>query len=383
MPDNLLSVKVGSAGKVKAFQIERDLICHLSPFIRDKLWNPWENQISLDKYEPVAFDLFSKWIHGHETPEVYISIQLSEEPWLSYGADICLLAMKLQCPNFEKEALSHFIRCCALAPFGPWAQIEREAPQQTPLRRFSNHWVAWNFYLSGCGKNEYTSLEAASFASLVTGQTRDPRIFDIEHWFSRCGDSLAPGCSHDPVFRQEKLQQKAVKRKPLQGPKELLEARQERALQQAGSLRESGVSLAESKTKAGSSTPSRASGTLFLGQQNPSIARRVTPPSSASGHIPRPLMSQLLGPQTPAPQPLVPQPWVLQPRVQIKPSTSVCPVIPATPARPSLSARPVLSAYAAGPARPPSEITPRNLWTQSKSDGNSSSRYRAPFVRYA
>jgi hypothetical protein len=313
MPENLLNVIVGSAGKAKAFQIERDLIRHLSPFIRDALWNPWENEISLDKYEPVAFDLFSKWIHGHETPEVYIPIQLSEEPWLSNGADICLLAMKLQCLNFEKEALFHFIRYCALAPFGPWAQIEREAPQQSPLRRFSNHWVAWNFYLSACGKSEYMSLEAASFASQVTGQTRDPRIFDIEHWFSRCGDSLATGCSHDPVSRQEELEQKAVRRKPLPGPRELLEARQERALQQASSLRESGVILAESKTKAGSSTPLRASGTLFLGQQNPFTARRVTPPSIASGHIPRPLLSQLQGPKTPSPQPLVPQPWVLQP----------------------------------------------------------------------
>jgi len=270
MSDNLINIKVGSAGKVKTFQIERDLICHLSPFIRDTLSNPWVlNEISLEKYEPVAFELFSKWIHGHEIPEVYISVQDSEEPWLSYGADICLLAMKLRCPNFEKEALAHFMQSCALVPFGPWAQIEREAPQETPLRRFSNYWVAWNFYLSGCRKNEYTSLEATSFAGIVTGETLDPRILDIEHWFSSCGDSLTPGCCHDPVSRQEKLQQNAVRRKPLPGIKELMEAEQERALQRAGSLRETVVSPAESKAKAHAPTPSHTTRAPFMGLQTP------------------------------------------------------------------------------------------------------------------
>lgn len=317
MSDNLLNIKVGSAGKAKTFQIERDFICYLSPFIRNILSNPWvTNEISLERYEPVAFELFSKWIHGHEIPEVYISIQDSEEPWLSYGVDICLLAMKLRCPDFEKEALVHFIQSCALAPFGPWAQIEREAPQETSLRRFSNHWVAWNFYLSGCGNNEYTSLEATSFVGLVTGETRDPRILDMEHWFSGCGDSLISGCSHDPVSRQEKLQQNAVRMRPLPGPKDLIEAQQERALQRAGSLHETVVSLAESKTKAHAPT------------------------------TPRMTRASIIGLQTPKSYPLSAQPVLLQPGLQTKPSASVLPSKTASPPispRSALSSTPVSS----------------------------------------
>ncbi|KAH8585938.1 hypothetical protein B0O99DRAFT_529707, partial [Bisporella sp. PMI_857] len=233
MADDIINIKVGSGRKAKTFQVDRDLICSLSPFIRSKLSNPFRKEVLLETHVPASFDLFSKWLQGLLTPESYLSIRDSEEPWLSHGADICLLAMDLQCPQFEREALQKFTWSCALAPFGPWAQIEREAAQQTPLRRFSNYWIAWNFHLAGSGRNEYDGLEATTLASNITGQTQDPRVFEIEHWFERCGASLAPECDHDPVARLEKLRRKALNRKPFSGRKELMDGLRERALQNA------------------------------------------------------------------------------------------------------------------------------------------------------
>jgi len=83
--------------------------------------------------------------------------------------------------------------------------IEREAPPKSPLRRFSDHWVAWNCRLAGPGVNEFTGLLAARRAPFVPEKARDPRIYDIEHWYSSCGDDMHPGCTHDPITRQEKI----------------------------------------------------------------------------------------------------------------------------------------------------------------------------------
>lgn len=212
--NNQVAIIVGSGESEKFYQLagaELDCACRCSGYFasrRDR------SIIELPESDPEEFEIFLEWVSEATASSVFTACGRArafsttkppDEPWISNGADICLLAMLLKAADFEKYALAMFISSCALAPFGPWSKIERRALAKTPLRRFSNHWVAWNFHLSGCRRNEYTHLQAAALASQVSDKTRDPRVYDLAHWFSTCGDSIEPGCSHDAISRQEKL----------------------------------------------------------------------------------------------------------------------------------------------------------------------------------
>jgi len=122
-----------------------------------------------------------------------------------------ILGHHLDAVMFQKYALSQFIQNCAIAPRGPWKFIEEKAPAQSPLLRFSNHWVAWNSSLSGSGPNEYTSLNAAKLADQVKTSTRDPRILDMNHWYMDCGNNINAKCTHDPIFRGEERERDRLK----------------------------------------------------------------------------------------------------------------------------------------------------------------------------
>ncbi|KAH7333254.1 hypothetical protein BKA65DRAFT_564395 [Rhexocercosporidium sp. MPI-PUGE-AT-0058] len=153
-----------------------------------------------------------QWISNPLPPIVYDPDLLPQEPWLSNAATTWLLGKKLRCSeDFDRYALSQFIQSCAFMLFGPWNTIELEASRGS-LRQFSDHWVAWNFWLAGPEPNEYSGLRAAGKTSAPP--VRDPRVYDIEHWYSECGKYMRPRCLHDPVLRLEKNEE-AKKPKPL------------------------------------------------------------------------------------------------------------------------------------------------------------------------
>lgn len=204
----MIHIRVGKGDDTKTFHINKTLICDSSVYIAKACSSNPNSPINLADDDPVAFDLFTQWVRTPQNPITYNPEQYSEEPWLSNAAAAWVLAAKLRAvDHFQKYALSQFIQNCALAAFGPWEYIEREAAPRSPLRRFSDHWVAWNSHLAGAGVNEFSGIQAAQRARLVTKGTRDPRIYDIEHWYSSCGDKFEPGCTHDPISRREQLQQ--------------------------------------------------------------------------------------------------------------------------------------------------------------------------------
>lgn len=92
--------------------------------------------------------------------------------------------------------------------------IEERAVSGSPLSRFSNHWIAWNTSFSNCWTHEYVGLEAADLAENVTPETRDPRVFDIDHWYKDCGDDFNALCEHDPFHREQQRQRQARKSRP-------------------------------------------------------------------------------------------------------------------------------------------------------------------------
>jgi hypothetical protein len=119
-----------------------------------------------------------------------------------------VLSQHLGDRGFERYALAQFIQHCGVALFGPWAFIEARCRPGSSIRRFANHWVAWNASFAGSSfgsVSEFAGLKATSLVNrVVRNETHDPRTFDLEHWYSACGDDLAAKCDHDPVVRRAK-----------------------------------------------------------------------------------------------------------------------------------------------------------------------------------
>jgi hypothetical protein len=195
---------VGSNHTRKDFLIAKDVLCGVSGFFAGL--SAIESNVYFPDEDPILFSLFVEWIIDRDTTTLYDSTQnRPSEPWKSYAASAWVLGMKLQTSEFQKFALEKFVETCALAPYGPWAYVESHAPSKSPLRRFADHWVAWNYSLAGNKINEFSGLKAAKKAHLVTNETRDPRTFDIDHWYMSCSTLLDPNCEHDPIARLRKI----------------------------------------------------------------------------------------------------------------------------------------------------------------------------------
>ena len=209
-----VKVHVGSGESGKLFVVKRTLLCGASDYCRRRFAAESkcrDESIFLNDFRPLNFQLFFQWISNPAPTIIYDPDGLPQEPWLSNAATTWLLGKKLQCSvEFDRYALSQFIQNCAFMAFGPWELIEKEA-NQCSLSRFSDHWIAWNHRLAGPGRNEYSGLRAASNPVVPT---RDPRTFDIDHWYSECGKYLLPKCLHDPIARLERTEE-ANRPKPI------------------------------------------------------------------------------------------------------------------------------------------------------------------------
>jgi hypothetical protein len=163
---------------------------------------------------PLVFGQFIQWVNHPRHPIKYKPSAYSEDFWIEYAVSAWFLAFDLGAAQFGKYALSQFIQNCSLALFGPWRFIETNASMETSLRRFSNHWVAWNYHLVGRESSEYAGLQATGMVTSITEQTKDPRLYSLGHWYSFCGRSLEPCLVHDPslqgrniVFGERTIQQ--------------------------------------------------------------------------------------------------------------------------------------------------------------------------------
>lgn len=206
-----VEVQVGAEENLEIFIINKSLLSEASGYCRSRfaLGPRHQNEpIIINNFDPLIFDIFLQWISSPAPRVAYDPDSLPQEPWLSHAAKTWLLGKRLQCSDhFDKYALSQFIQHCAFMAFGPWEMIEKEASKGS-LSYFSDHWVAWNYNLAGPGVNEYSGLRATS----LSVPARDPRTFDIEHWYSECGKYMRPRCLHDPITRLEKSEE--AKRKP-------------------------------------------------------------------------------------------------------------------------------------------------------------------------
>lgn len=204
--DEITILQIGPDGSGKCFRIRKDIFYSATPYFdhTNSLSIVLPKELTDD--DPVVFGMFVDWLDKQEDPQPYIPLQYSKEPWRSHAATACLLGQKLCAAKFERYALSQFITNCATSNLSTWEHIDRQAQDKSALRRFSNHWAAWNCHLAPAGQSEYKDLSAAKLASAVNDDTNDPRIFDLDHWYSTCGDNINPTCSHDPIVRENAIE---------------------------------------------------------------------------------------------------------------------------------------------------------------------------------
>ncbi|KAL8694789.1 MAG: hypothetical protein Q9218_000635 [Villophora microphyllina] len=209
-------ISVGTGTSQQVFHVERATLCLSLYFARSVSYSLASSQVvdvDLPDEDPAVVEMFVEWVKRPKQPIIYAPGQYSDEPWISNAAAAWLLGHCLDAAMFQEYALSQLIQNCALALRGPWRSIEEKAPARSPLRRFSNHWVAWDTSLSGPDLNEYTGLNAAKFADQVRPSTRDPRILDLNHWYTNCGDDINANCAHDPIFRASQREKERLRKR--------------------------------------------------------------------------------------------------------------------------------------------------------------------------
>lgn len=203
----------------KTFRLDKQKAFSASPYLSRLGRRAPNHLITLHNVQPIVFGLFDFWLRRRQSNRWSIGPNLEayqEEPWLSNTAAAYVLAQRLESKNFSRFCFEKFIQNCALAPFGPWHYIEDQLQPDTPLRRFSNHWVVWNASILRESDHEYLGLKALESLSMVDEYTGDPRNIDPEHWYTAgCGDSIAPRCFHNPRHRQVCIEERTRLERPL------------------------------------------------------------------------------------------------------------------------------------------------------------------------
>lgn len=207
-------VRVGNGNDQKVFVVDIKTLPSSLRFRDELRCTAGLEELRLLDHSPPVFQLFLDFCQTPQEPVKYRPGQYSTEPWITTSAAAWVLAVELRVRKFEKYALSQFIQNCAIVVKGPWKYIEEHAVDGSPLSRFSKHWIAWNTSLSSWWGHEYRDLEAADLAEQVTPETRDPRVFDIDHWYSNCGDDFNALCEHNPVHQEQQRQRHARKARP-------------------------------------------------------------------------------------------------------------------------------------------------------------------------
>ncbi|RTE84535.1 hypothetical protein BHE90_000916 [Fusarium euwallaceae] len=183
-----------------SLQVDRKELSAVSGFFA-KVFDPGnQNEQFITGLDPEMFRLFLGWVKDRDVG----SAAYRKEPWLSFTAHAWVLSTQIEAPEFGHFCLKAFMSNCALAPFGPWKYVQDYTPLDSPIRRFSNHYIAWNVSLLSGTPSEFDDLRAAALAAQAKGDIEDPRLYDCAHWYSPCGDRVDSVCEHSPEFMKEK-----------------------------------------------------------------------------------------------------------------------------------------------------------------------------------
>ncbi|KEF63730.1 uncharacterized protein A1O9_01708 [Exophiala aquamarina CBS 119918] len=212
--DETITLHAGPEASARSFRVRKELFYSVTTCFKATDSEIVVFPADLFKRSIVGFDMFTHWLKHREDPRPYIPLQYSKEPWRSHSAAAWVFARRIHSLEFERYALSHFITNCITCHLSTWKTIEMKIKEKTSLRRFSDHWIAWRCHLAEAGQSEFKDLSAAKLASAVNDDTPDPRILDLDHWYSSCGDDINSTCIHDPVVRENEVNALFSSREP-------------------------------------------------------------------------------------------------------------------------------------------------------------------------
>ncbi|KAL9616706.1 MAG: hypothetical protein Q9160_008459 [Pyrenula sp. 1 TL-2023] len=190
-----VEITVGEGKNSRQFRAHRRQLLKNSAYFRDVLSsNRNRRSVFLGGEDKTVFTLFHGWLSKQEAAPPYVPNSYSCEPWRSLAAQAWVLGNRLDAADFTHYAFCQFILNCALVDLSTWEFIEAQTDVGSTLRRFSNHWIAWNTSLA---QTEFATLEAASLSDQVSKDTRDPRTYHTDHWKLQCSDALDSVCDHN------------------------------------------------------------------------------------------------------------------------------------------------------------------------------------------
>jgi hypothetical protein len=192
-----ISVHVRIGPRLNIFALNKSELTQVSGYFRRALRSS-NGPVDLPHESVETFSMFEDWLRARKNPSMLQSDHLQLEPWLSRSSRACVLAQHLDCEEFSKFCLRVFINNIERGPTKPWEYIEAHAEPRSPLRRFSNHWVSWVSFASD-PRHVDAPWSMLKGVERVYENPVDPRAYSLDHWYTRCSDTVAQACEHLPA----------------------------------------------------------------------------------------------------------------------------------------------------------------------------------------
>ena len=139
-----------------------------------------------------------EWLYSPlKSPQEYRPDYRSLSSWATNAEEAWVLADKLLTTEFGKFALSQVIQHVDVAGTNKkLAYVFEHTLSESPIQCFCSHWIAWTLHSEGTQANNYRKLLARTLKTEARTTATDPRQYHLLHWYSDCGKSIAPLCSH-------------------------------------------------------------------------------------------------------------------------------------------------------------------------------------------
>ena len=203
---------MGRRRRARRWKIHKALICEYSEYF-SRACNTYAgvsfregstNVFDLEQDDSFAFQLFVDWLYLHTRRKAPTNFDLYHKPnsnstgWVTAAERAWILGDKLQAVEFTQYALGKVIQYAELLDIHCMERIYETALPDSALRLFCSEWVSWwvdrnrSRHLWESTRNRELQRDRRRG---LRERPRDPRRFEVLHWYSPCG-KLGTPCQH-------------------------------------------------------------------------------------------------------------------------------------------------------------------------------------------
>ncbi|KAF1993962.1 hypothetical protein P154DRAFT_582254 [Amniculicola lignicola CBS 123094] len=138
-----LDIKIGATQNARRWKVHKALICHYSEHFQ--LRSGSQSAFDLGQYNPNTFKLFLDWLYRNSKRAHDYRLGRSEDPmlWKAYASEAYILGTKLLAPEFTKFAFGMVIQYANLLDVFDMESVYEETQRDDPLRLFAGAWARW------------------------------------------------------------------------------------------------------------------------------------------------------------------------------------------------------------------------------------------------